>query len=676
MKGEHVTVTDCPDKVSASQSGPDTARAVVVIAIVALFAYFNSFHGEFVLDDFQFKSDPNLGRPFQSLMAARPVIALSLALNYWVDGLNLRGYHALNLSVHALAAFILYALVRRTLLLPRFEARFHDWAGWIGLVCSLIWMVHPLQTQSVTYIIQRCESFMGMFFLASLWCYVRGATADRGLGWYIAAVVCCAIGTGCKELMFTLVPIALLYDRTFITGSWRKSIRCRWAVLAGLSVPPVAGLLAHFFSGLFTNPDSTVGFGVKLHTPYSYALTETEVIVHYLRLAVYPVGQVLDYVDWKPCKTISECWPTIAAIAVLLTIIAIGIWRRSAWSFPAAWIFIILAPSSSIVPVQDVAFEHRMYLPLAGVVVLIVCSMAWAGLKLSALWGPSPIPGIVLGVTAGAVIFTLGTMTAARNEDYSSAIRLYTDNVDKRPGNGRARLNLALQLLANGDTAGAEIQLNEALKLTLQMPNLQTQQVRVLRDSGRIAEAVELANWLLAASPHSNDDAFELGLSLLADNRPAEALPYLTRSAENMPTNRFVRLNYGIALEETNRINEAVAEYRAALDLDPALVTQLLQAARHIANDPDAKPSQLRTASRYASAACRMSDSPGVDYLDTYAIALARIGKYREAVVESTRAAALARAKGDTYLASRIDVRTANFRAGKPYLPETKANQP
>src|ERR1700721_1361568 len=134
MKGEHVSVTDCPANVSVSQPGPDTARAIVLIAVVALFAYFNSFHGDFVLDDFQFKSDPNLGRPLRSLMAARPVIALSLAINYWVDGLNLRGYHALNLSVHALAAFILYALVRRTLLLPRFDVRFHDWAGWIGLV--------------------------------------------------------------------------------------------------------------------------------------------------------------------------------------------------------------------------------------------------------------------------------------------------------------------------------------------------------------------------------------------------------------------------------------------------------------------------------------------------------------------------------------------------------------
>jgi tetratricopeptide (TPR) repeat protein len=670
------SVTDSMHKTIASQPGPGTARAIVLISIVALFAYFNSLHGDFVLDDYQFYSDPQIDHPLKSLMAARPVIALSLALNHRVDGLNTRGYHALNLAVHALAAFFLYALVRRTLLMPRFEGRFDEWAGWIGLACALVWMVHPLQTQSVTYVIQRCESFMGMFFLASLWCYVRGATAERGLWWYVAAVFCCALGAGCKEMMPMLVPIALLYDRTFLTGSWRESIRKRWAVLAGISVPPAAGILALFFSGLFTNPDSTVGFGVKLHTPYSYALTQSEVIIHYLRLAVYPVGQVLDYVDWKPRTTLAECWLTLSAILGLLTITAIGVWKRCAWSFPAAWFFIILAPSSSIVPVQDVAFEHRMYLPLAGIVVLIVCGIAWAALKVSSFVRQSSIPGVVLGIVACATIFTLGTMTAARNEDYSSAARLYADNVDKRPGNGRARLNLALHLLAGGDTVGAETQLNEALRLPLQMPNLQTQQVRVLRESGRTAEAIQLGQLLLAAKPNSDDDALELGLSLLADGRVAESLPLLKRATEKFPTKKFTHLNYGVALEQTGHLDEAMIEYRAARDLDPEFAVQSIRAARRIADDPDAKPSHLRMALYFASAACRMSDSLTVEFPDTYAIALARMGKFTEAIQESTKAAAMAREKGDKYLESRIDARTASYRARKPFLPETIAHQP
>lgn len=669
-------MTDSLPNAIAIPPGPGTARAVVLLAIVALLTYFNSLHGDYVLDDLQFVSDPNLGRPFQSALAARPVIAVSLAVNYWADGLNARGYHAMNVAVHALAAFFLYALVSRTLVLPRFSGQFESMAGWIGLVCALVWMVHPLQTQAVTYIVQRCESFMGMFFLASLWCYVRGAASERGLWWYIAAVFSCALGTGCKEMMITLVPIALLYDRTFLTGSWRESIRSRWAALVGLAVPPTIGILALFFSGLFTNPDSTVGFGVKRFTPFSYALTQSEVILHYLQLVVFPIGQVLDYVDWEPCTSISACWPTLAALLVLLAITAIGVWRRSAWSFPAAWFFIILAPSSSIVPVQDVAFEHRMYLPLAGVVVLLVCGTVSIALKFAALCGAASVARIALGALAAVLIFTLSILNATRNEDYSSAARLYADNVEKRPGNGRARLNLALQLMAAGDTTGAETQLNEALKLPLQMPNLMTQQVRVLRDSGRTAEAVHLARQLLAAKPTSDEDALELGLSLLGDGRAAEALPLLKRAAEKQPSKKFTHLNYGIALEETGHPDEALTEFRAARDIDPEYASQSIRAARRIANDPEAKPSHLRMAAWYAMAACRMSEPPSAEYLDTYAIALARLGNYPQAIKESTKAAELARAKRDDYHASRIDARIALFRAGKPYLPEPIASQP
>ncbi len=672
------SVTDTLLNTNTSYPGPRTSRVVVLIAIVALFAYFNSLHGDYVLDDHRFTADTNIGRPFQSSMVARPVIAVSLALNYWVDGLNPRGYHALNLAVHALASIFLFLLVRRTLLLPRFGNKFDAWAGWIALVCALVWMVHPLQTQAVTYIVQRCESFMGMFFLASLWCYVSGATSERGRWWYVAAVACCALGTGCKEMMSTLVPLALLYDRTFLTGSWRESLRRRWPALVGIAVPPLAGILVLVFQGFFTAPESSVGFGVRLFTPYTYALTQTEVILHYLRLVFYPVGQTLDYLDWKPCTSLAECWPTLSAILGLLAITAVGVWRRTTWSFPAAWFFIILAPSSSIVPVQDAAFEHRMYLSLAGVVVLVVCGIAWLSLTIPVFGSRTSRTGIVLGVASGLAIFFLGLLTASRNEDYSPSARMYADNVAKRPANGRARLNLAIQLFASGNVTGAETQLNEALRLPYRLPSLQEMQVRVLRELGRTAEAVQLARQMLAAKPDSDDDAFELGFSLLANGQTEESLTYLKRAAEKLSNNKLAPLNYGIALEETGRLDEALAEYRKALDLDSGYPAQLNRTARYYANDPDAKPSHLRMASLYAMAACRMSDSPSVEFLDTYAISLARVGKYREAVNESRKAANLAREKGESYryLATRIDARTDGYRAGKPYLPEQTGTHP
>ncbi|HEY3788627.1 MAG TPA: hypothetical protein VGL71_07220, partial [Urbifossiella sp.] len=502
-------MNDSIEPAIRSSPGPGAGRAIVLFSIVGLFAYFSSLHGTYLLDDHRFTSDPKLGRPFQSALAARPVIAVSLAIDFWIDGLNPRGYHAMNLAVHILAGLILYDLVRRTLLMPRFNGQFDDWAGWIGLVCGLVWLVHPLNTQSVTYVIQRCESFMGMFFLASLWCYVRGASSERGRWWFAAATACCALGAGCKEMMIVLAPLALLYDRTFLTGSWGESLRQRWLALTMLLAPPVAGLLALALTGFFTNPAGTVGFGVKLFTPYTYALTQTEVILHYLRLSFWPVGLALDYVDWRPCTSLRECWASAAALAALVAITAIGVWRRSAWAFPAAWFFMILAPSSSIVPVQDAAFEHRMYLPLAGVITVIGCGIAWTVLK----W--QLVPGRALGVAGGAAIFMLGLLTASRNEAYSSESRFFADNAAKRPANGRVRLNWAEALFAVGDVTGAEEQLNEAMRLPLELPNLREEQIRVLRELGRTGEAVQAARGLLADKPNFPEAEFNLGLSLL-----------------------------------------------------------------------------------------------------------------------------------------------------------------
>ncbi|HEY2909890.1 MAG TPA: hypothetical protein VGI99_06570 [Gemmataceae bacterium] len=657
-------MTDVNSQSDSATPGPGTARAVVLFALVGLFAYFNSLHGAFLLDDDRFARDENIGKPFKSEMAARPVISLSLAIDYWIDGRNPRGYHAMNIAVHILAGLFLYDLICRTLLAPRFGGQFDRWAGWIGLSAGLIWLVHPLNTQAVTYVIQRCESFMGMFFLASLWCYVRGAWSSRGRWWFLAAAICCAFGAGCKELMIALPPLALLYDRTFITGSWRESLRRRWLILGLLAVPPIAGLLALALTGFFTDSAGTVGFGVKIYTPYTYALTQTEVILHYLRLAFVPTGLTLDYLDWKPCTSLRDCWLSTSIVLGLLAITALGVLFRTAWSFPAAWFFVILAPSSSIVPVQDAAFEHRMYLPLAGVVALFAGTIAWAALR----WRPAS--GRSLGIGAGIAIFALGLLTAARNEDYSSPQRLFADNAAKRPANGRVRLNLAVQLFGAGDVAGAEEQLAEAFRLPLRLPSLRGEQVKVLREAGRSADAVAEARKMHQEQPDSIAAAYELGLSLLVDGQAAEAAPLLKRAAEESPGNKFYRLHNGIALLATGRETDADAEFRSTAAMDPKYAALLNQTSRRIANDPEAKKSNLRLAAWYAAASCRMSDDPSAEFRDTHALTLARVGRFPEAATEATRAAEQARRDGDNYRAERIEARAALFRAGKSFLPE------
>jgi len=647
---------------------PAPAKAVALLALVGLFAYYNSLHGAFVLDDSRFVADPNVGRPFASSMAPRPVIAVSLSVNYWLDGLNPRGYHAANLLVHVLAAVVLYDLVRRTLALPRFGGRYGAWAGWVGLVAALVWMVHPLQTQSVTYVIQRCESMMGLFFLLALWCVLRGATADRhSVWWNAAAVASCAVATGCKEMTVALPPLVLIYDRAFLSDSWRRAVRARWKVCAALAVPPAVEAAYLIFSGFLTDDAGTVGLGVKVYTPYTYLLTQAGVLFHYLRLAVWPVGLTLDYLDWPPCRSLADCWPQGSAILALLAATGWGVARGTAWGFLGAWFFLILAPTSSFVPIQDAVFEHRMYLPLAAVVLLVVCGAAECG---RAAGGRRVGPA--LGGAAAVVVVVLAMLTVVRNEDYSSPARLYAADAAERPANGGARLNLAVQLFAAGDVAAADAELEAAMALPLRLPNLRIERVRVLRESGRAAEAVALSRELVAENPASVETGFEFGLCLLADGRPAEAEPYFRRMAEKSPADKFARAHLGIALLATGRPADADAEFREAHRLDPEYAALLNKTSRRTATDPDAKPANLRLVAWFAAAACRMAPAAPADYHDTHAVCLARIGRYPAAVAESGLAADLARAAGDAYLASRIDARTARYRAGKPYLPEAE----
>ncbi len=224
-----------PDPSESDPSGEAlTANkpvAVVLIVIVALAVYANSFRGPFIFDDEQSilqnpsirrlwpiwgpLNPPKGGWPVQS----RPIMNLSLALNYALFGLDVRGYHGFNLTIHVLGALLLYGIVRRTLSLPALRDRFGKVAAQLALAAALIWTVHPLQTESVTYVIQRTESIMGLFYLLTLYCVIRGACSARPVGWCLSAVVACALGMASKEVMVTAPVIVLLYDRSFLARS-------------------------------------------------------------------------------------------------------------------------------------------------------------------------------------------------------------------------------------------------------------------------------------------------------------------------------------------------------------------------------------------------------------------------------------------------------------------------
>jgi hypothetical protein len=217
-------------------------------------AYHNSFHNPFIFDDHgNIVENVLVRQPLtnwrQLLASDRWLATLTLAGNYALGGLDVRGYHAVNLAIHLLAGLVLYDLVRRTLLLPGLAPRFGRGAPELALAVALLWLVHPLQTESVTYIIQRSESLMGLFYLLTLYCLLRGTTARRGLPWYVGAVLCCGLGMGSKQVMVTAPLLALLYDRAFLALSWGTLCRRRWGLYLALAA--TEGLLAGSVGGAF-----------------------------------------------------------------------------------------------------------------------------------------------------------------------------------------------------------------------------------------------------------------------------------------------------------------------------------------------------------------------------------------------------------------------------------------
>jgi hypothetical protein len=422
----------------------------IALVVAGLLAYANSFDGAFLLDDYPNIVDEPSVRTFDGVTRApRRVVSLSLRVNYALGGYTVAGYHAFNLAVHLLAGLTLFGLLRRTF--RRFPEAHSARAGATGLAfgVALLWLLHPLQTQAVTYIIQRTESLMALFYLLTLYCLVRGVDltgAGRAI-LYIAAVLCCALGMMSKEVMVTAPLLALVYDRIFLAASWGELVRRRGLVYAGFAATWL--LLADPWQWMFAPPSpiTTAGFGLAV-TPWEYLRTQAGVILYYLRLVFWPQPQCLDY-GWPLAQTPAEYLAPGLVVLALLALTVWALWWRPWLGFWGAWFFVILAPTSSIMPISDVAFEHRMYLPLAGVLVLAVLA-AHRLLLMQALrrgWSDSALR-VRQAVTVMALAVVLGALTFMRNEHYRSELAMWDNVLSQYPRNARAHYNLGRALYA------------------------------------------------------------------------------------------------------------------------------------------------------------------------------------------------------------------------------------
>jgi tetratricopeptide (TPR) repeat protein len=549
------------------------ALACAVLVLAGLAAYSDSFNGPFIFDDTIFVDLLSAKRlwPIQPILAGpRPVVQLTLALNYTLGG-GVRGYHVFNVAVHLLAGLTLFGVMRRTLRMPRLAGRFSEEAATALAFCTaLLWTVHPLQTEAVTYVIQRMESLMGLFYLLALYCLIRSASSSRPAGWAAAAVISCALGMGCKEVMVSAPAMLLLYDRTFITGSFRETLRRRWPLYVGLLATEF--LLAGSIRQAFVKNPLSAGFRFESVTPRQYAQSQPGVILHYLALVFRPTGLCLDY-NWPVAKKLVAIMPGAIVIGVLLAATVVALVRRPMWGFAGAWFFLILAPTSSFLPIKDLAFEHRMYLPLAAIAAATVVAIYLLGERLARRLGETEaertltaeLLALVLAISAAAI---LGALTWRRNADYQTGIAIWQDTVNQRRDNPRAWNNLADAWINAGDYTHVLRYCDEAIRLKPNFPEPYNNRGLWYAKQGQYEEAVD--NYSLAIQMREN---FPMAYNNRASacihlGRYEEAIQDCLRAAELDPELAMAYYNLGNAYSKTDDDAGAVSAYSKAIELN------------------------------------------------------------------------------------------------------------
>jgi tetratricopeptide (TPR) repeat protein len=651
----------------------------LIIVLFGAAAYYNSLHAPFIFDDrFHIVENTHIRHlwpPWPFLLhTSRPVIYLSLALNYAIGRLDPFGYHVFNAAVHIAAALVLYGILRRTLR-PA------------GLI-ALVWLVHPLQTESVTYTIQRGESLMGLFYLLTLYCVIRASESPHSARWYAGAVVSCCLGIGCKGVMLTAPLVVLLYDRAFLSPSWGSLVRRRWGLYAALLATCL--LYPLLLSQAPVEWKESAGFEYAGAAPLQYAKTQPGVILHYLRLAFWPDNLCLDY-GWPSARTTGEVLPQVLIVGVLLAA-TIWAWRRKpALSFLGAWFFIILIPTSSLIPIADRAAEHRMYLSLAAIAVLTVAGLFWLARRLG-------VPAIAWAAS-GLIVLSLTALTIQRNFDYASELSIWQDTVDKSPGNPRAQYDLAHALEAenrpqqaiahyqkaleenpdytdalnnlghvlsvSGNAQDAVVYLQRAIQLKPGLAEAHFNLGYALAQQGRIKEAITQLQEAIRLKPEFGDAHNNLGIALAMDGRTEEAIDQWQRALELEPDSADTHNNLAYALSRVGRMRGAISHYEQALRIRPDYVQAQDSLAKLLAALSPADGGDPNRAIDLASSACKVSGNRVAAYLETLALSYAAANRFDDAIKTAQDAIGVARAAGQADVATEIESRLDLYRHGR-----------
>ncbi|MBW1672238.1 MAG: tetratricopeptide repeat protein, partial [Deltaproteobacteria bacterium] len=525
----------------------------------------------------------------------RPVGNITFALNYYFHQYSVKGYHIINIIIHMLNGILLYLFINITLHVLKADNKNpipeSINSSSIAFFAGLLWLVNPVHTQSVTYIVQRLNSLAAMFFVMSFLFYVKGRIVQkRGSEkpepdvnskkktrkanpqpitrshylWFSGSALAWILALGCKQTAATLPFFVLLYEWYFFKDLSREWLKRNLKYFLGILI--VFFLVAFLYLGV--NPldriQSITDYANKEFSFFERVLTQFRVVIYYLGLLFYPHPSRLrvDY-DFPLSHSLIDPVTTLLSLGAIIGLIVLAFYlarKDRLISFCILWFFGNLIIESSIIPLA-IIFEHRTYLP-SMLVCLLVVILAFRYIKQK--W-------FVAGLLS-AVIIVFSIWTYQRNNVWKDPVSLWSDNVQKTPNKARPRGNLGIALFDQGRLEDAVYQFREAIRIKPDHADAHLKLGNALEAQGNLKKAIYHYSETLRIKPNQADAYLKLGNALEAQGNPEEAFYHYTEALRIKPEHEGALNNMGVALMRRGRLEEAVHYFSKVVRINPEFV--------------------------------------------------------------------------------------------------------
>ena len=552
----------------------------LLFAVVAAAVYGNTLHSPFVFDDLEnIRSNralriDDLGpgslvkAGFSGPSYRRPVANVSFALNYYLGGYQVFGYHLVNIIIHWLCGVFLYLLLDLTLAIwaPERPAQ-----RWIAFCAALIWLVHPIQTQAVTYIVQRMTSLSALFYVMCLWAYARGRSLHLGLAgnqetgnrapaiYYIASLIAGLLAMGTKEVAAPLPVFVYLYEWYFIQNLNKDWFRRNAAYLITALV--ALGLAGLVYLGFDPMEKILSGYGRRDFTLGQRLLTEPRVVLFYLSLILVPHPARLNLDHHFPVsQSLTDPASTLFSLLLLTGLVAAALVtarRQRLLSFGILWFLGNLVIESSVIGLE-IAFEHRNYLPS----MFLILAGVTAGFQVM----KKPRAAVTV-FTVVAVIFSLGTIQ--RNRIWQNEVVLWQDCVMKSPDKARPHYNLGLVLAENGQSPKAIEHYRRALQIEPDTATFHTNLAIELAALGDIDGAMRHYEKALAIAPGFFYAHLNMGKALVQSGDREAARAHFEKASTIKPDSGELHKTLGLLALDDRQLNKAARHFAMAIKANP-----------------------------------------------------------------------------------------------------------